>query len=344
MTRPWIWLQLLIGWLPVWALFMTLFVTAHPGVRHLDAALISLRMIVCAAGLALVVRWWTRRLPWPYPMRPAFVAWHVLAALLYAGAWVLSNSAIESVLRRDLVLVLGYGIGPYLVLGVWLYVMVTGVTYALQAAERNARIEAAAARTQLAALRAQLNPHFLFNALHTVVQLIPREPRQAAQAAEQVAGLLRTTIEEDRDLVTLAEEWAFVERYLAIERIRFGDRLRVQIEVEEAARGATVPSFAVQTLVENAVRHGAAPRVEPTTITVTARLRDGMLELVVRDTGGGARTGSAEAGAGNGTGLKRLRERLATLYGNAARLEAASSAGGGFSATLVLPQSLEEPP
>jgi LytS/YehU family sensor histidine kinase len=279
-------------------------------------------------------------------MRPAFVAWHVLAALLYAGAWVLSNSAIESVLRRDLVLVLGYGIGPYLVLGVWLYVMVTGVTYALQAAERNARIEAAAARTQLAALRAQLNPHFLFNALHTVVQLIPREPRQAAQAAEQVAGLLRTTIEEDRDLVTLAEEWAFVERYLAIERIRFGDRLRVQIEVEAAARGATVPSFAVQTLVENAVRHGAAPRVEPTTITVTAHVRDGMLELVVRDTGGGARTGSAEGGTGtgNGTGLKRLRERLATLYGNAARLEVASSAGGGFSATLVLPQSLEEPP
>lgn len=216
----------------------------------------------------------------------------------------------------------------------WLYVIVAGVTYAAQAAERAARIEAIAARSQLAALRAQLNPHFLFNALHTVVQLIPSEPRRAAHAAEQIAALLRTTIEADRDIVPLGEEWAFVERYLDIERIRFGDRLQVEADLSDAARGALLPSFAVQTLVENAVRHGAAPQVEPTTIAVQGRTTGGMLTVTVRDTGAGA---TAAAIAAGGTGLARLRERLAALYGGRARLEWTTEPGRGFTATLVLP-------
>jgi len=334
MTRRWIWLQLIIGWLPVWALFVTLLLTAHPDVTPLHAAFIALRMIVAAAALGLLVQRLTRRLPWPHPMRPQFLAIHGLAAPSYAVAWVTLNSAIESLQRRELAFVIGPGIGPFLVLGVWLYVMVAGVTYAAQAAERAARIEAMAARSQLAALRAQLHPHFLFNALHTVVQLIPREPRPAAQAAEQIAGLLRTTLEEDRDLVSLADEWSFVERYLDIERIRFGDRLQVDADLSADARSALLPSFALQTLVENAVVHGAAPRVEPTDITVTGRLRGGSLELCVRDTGAGAQA----AAVGGGTGLKRLRERLLVLYGDAARLDLEAGSSGGFTATLVVPQ------
>jgi LytS/YehU family sensor histidine kinase len=223
------------------------------------------------------------------------------------------------------------------VLGVWLYVMVAGVAYASQAAQRAARAEALAARSQLAALRAQLNPHFLFNALHTVVQLIPLEPRRAAQAAEQLAGLLRTTVEEDRDLVTLAEERSFVERYLDIERIRFGDRLRVSVRASADADEALLPSFALQTLVENAVRHGAAPQVEPTDILVEGTVTSGVLTLSVVDTGAGIRAG--HTGSGGGTGLARLRERLTALYGNAASLVIAPGTGRGFSATLTVPQS-----
>jgi two-component system, LytTR family, sensor kinase len=341
MTRRWIGLQLLIGWTPIWVLFVTLLWTAHPGIGARGAALVGLRMIVPAAALSLVVQRLARRLPWPHPMRPSFVAIHLAAAGLFAATWVLLNSVLASLLRGAIVFVVGgAGLGPFLVLGVWLYVMIAGVVYAAQATERAARVEAIAARSQLAALRAQLQPHFLFNALHTVVHLIPREPRRAAQAAEQIAGLLRTTLEQESDVVSLATEWAFVERYLEIERVRFEDRMQVQADLPREALALQLPSFALQTLVENAVRHGVAPRVEPTQVTVTARAAGGRLTLSVRDTGMGGRPEEIAAG----TGLKRLRERLAVLYGKRARLELASPPGGGFEATLEIPQGEDGDP
>ena len=214
------------------------------------------------------------------------------------------------------------------------------VSYAVQATERAARAEAAAARSRLAALRSQLNPHFLFNALHTVVHLIPREPRRAAQAAERIADLLRTAIGEDRDLVPLAEERAFVERYLEIERLRFGERLRVQLEIPAEAEAVPVPSFALLTLVENAVRHGAGPRVEPTEITVTAVVAPRELRMAVHDTGAGA--APEELAGGDGTGLGRLRDRLLVLYGGRARLDLGAGAGGGFTASLMIPRGTAE--
>ncbi len=220
-------------------------------------------------------------------------------------------------------------------LGVWLYVMIAGVTYASEAAERAARAETLAARAQLAALRAQLHPHFLFNALHSVVQLIPLAPDRAAEAATQLGALLRITVEEDRDLVTVAEERAFVERYLELERMRFGDRLRVRLEVSPEADAALMPSFALLTLVENAVRHGAEPRVEPTEVHVRGVAEDGVVRLTVHDDGAGATTAQLERP--DATGLRRLRDRLRALYGSAARLELAS-AEDGFTATLTLPR------
>ena len=336
MSRAWVWLHLLIGWLPVWALFTTLLVTAHPEVSLAGASLIALRMMVAAAAVGFLVQRLTERLPWPHPFRVRFLAIHTVAAALYAVAWLLLNSVIESLLRGQVMIIVGYGVGPFLVLGVWLYVMVAGVSYATQAAERAARAEANAARSRLAALRAQLHPHFLFNALHTVVQLMPREPRRAAQAAEELAGLLRTTIEEDRDLVSLAEERAFVDRYLAIEHLRFGERLRIRMDIPTDTEDVLVPSFALQTLVENAVHHGAAPQIEPTDIAVTARVAAGVLTLTVHDTGAGATADAVAHSAG--TGLRRLRDRLASLYDSRARLDAAASPAGGFTATLVVPQ------
>ena len=338
-----LWLQLIIGWLPVGALFTTLIMFAHQ-VPFTNAAPVALRMMVAAALLGMLVRRLAERLPWPHPFRLRFIAAHVALAVAYSAAWILVNSLFESIVRQRILIVMGPGLIPFLVLGVWLYVMVAGITYANLAAGRAARAETLAARSQLAALRAQLNPHFLFNALHTVVQLIPREPVRAAQAAEQIGDLLRRSIEEDRDLVPLAEERAFVERYLEVERLRFGSRLQVSIDIDDSAAAAFIPCFALLTLVENAVRHSVEPRVEPTTISVRARMERGLLLATVHDTGTGME--SKLPGASEGTGLKRLRERLAALYGADGRLELENTIAGshaGFSARLVVPQGSAYP-
>lgn len=327
-------LQLVIGWLPIWALFTALILSAHD-TTPFRAGLVGLRMIVTAAPLALLVPRITHRVPWPRPFRLSFILIHLAAAALFASGWVLTNSALESVLQWRLVIAVGYSVGPFLVLGVWIYVMITSVLYATQATERALMAEAMAAKSQLAALRSQLNPHFLFNALHTVVHLIPKEPARAAHAAEQLAGLLRSTLEDEQELVTLGEEWSFIERYLQLESLRFGDRLVVVERLAEDSLDTLIPHFALQTLVENAVRHGATPNVLATTVTVGSRVDEGVLELRVHDDGPGVVPG---AGAGSeGTGLERLRERLHALYGAHARLTVETGNGDGFTGMLRIP-------
>ena len=337
-SRRVVWLQVLIGWLPIWVLFSTLMVVVHSAHVH-QAAFAGLRMILCAAGLGFFVQRFIERHPWPHRVRLSFMLMHAGGAALYTVTLLVLNSGLASVFHGHAVLVIGPGIAPTLMSGFWLYVMIAGVSYTAQTAERAVRAEAAAAKAQLAALRSQLNPHFLFNALHTVVHLIPREPKLAAQAAEQLAGLLRTASEEDRDIVSVAEELNFVKKYLELEHIRFGDRLRVNMDVSADARDASMPSFAAQTLVENAIRHGAAPRVEPTDVTIAARVDHGMLTFSVRDTGAGAT--DAQLSNGTGTGLRRLRERLAVLYAGRARLDIAP-ASPGLTATLLIPQDAGE--
>lgn len=342
MPKRWVWLQLVVGWLPVWALYSLLLLTAHPGTPVNSAIHAGLRAISCAALLGLMVHRVTQRVPWPVPMRFTFVGVHLFSAAAFSLSWMMLTLAVESVLS------FAHG-GParfsfrgpivgFLVIGVWLYAMVASVTYATQAAQRVVRAESLATTSQLATLRSQLNPHFLFNALHTVVQLIPVEPARAMQAAEQLATLLRTSLEETRDLVPLREEWAFVQRYLELERIRFGDRLAAHLSKTSLADDVLVPSFALQTLVENSVRHGAAPQVETTDIHIDASVTDGTLTLVVRDTG----AGFASEQMGQGTGLARLRDRLRVLFGDTGALRVEHAAGNGVTATITLPATTEQ--
>ena len=339
MARGWVWLQLSLAWLPMWALFAAIIVIVH-GNSIESATIGSLRMICPAALLGIVVYKFASRMPWPYPFRISFVAVHALAAVLYAVIWYVLICVIDSLVTRQVVIEAGPGHGIFLLTGAWLYLVVAGVAYANLAAQRSAKIEAQAARMQLDALRSQLHPHFLFNALHTIVQLIPLEPRGAARAAEQLAGILRTTIEQRRDLVPLAEEWTLVERYLAIERIRFGERLRIDTQIPPAALTALLPSFALQTLVENALRHGAAPRSQQTCVAIRAELDSGGLLVRVSDDGVGADLGAVSSAGG--TGLRRLRERMRWLYGDGARLELSSAPGSGFVATLHVPEASDD--
>ena len=296
-----------------------------------------------AIAMACAIWWLVRRVPWPRPFRFSFVVAHVAAWFALAFAWCVATNltmAVAGVGDSDS---LPDDLSMYLLFGAFIYVFVAGPTYAATASARAAQAEATVARaeavatsTQLAALRAQLHPHFLFNALHTVVQLIPVAPARAAEAAEMVAGLLRASLGEQRDEVLLDDEWRFVSRYLAVEQIRFGDRLQVRSEIPPDLLDERVPSFALQTLVENAVQHGATPRVAPTEIVVSAAGGPNELTLAVRNTGDAK---PSTNGAGSGTGLARLRERLAVLHGGAATLTTRPLVEGGYEAVLVVPLS-----
>jgi hypothetical protein len=307
-----------------------------PGVWEPGEILSGLSAVAAGAIVAFLVVRFVRRVPWPRPFRVSFVFINLAAAIATTLLWLGLSIVIESLFTGSVLNTRSGNLfwSERLVQGVFLYAVIAAITYPVEAAARAARAESLAARTQLAALRAQIQPHFLFNALHTVVQLIPLDPGRAVEAAELIADLLRATVDESRDEVSLDEEWRFVSRYLALERIRFGDRLVIRSEFAENVLDDCVPAFALQTLVENAVRHGAARRVAATEIAITATASPSELTVSVRNTDDGA----PATGSNAGTGLARLRERLGVLYGDAARLEHGLTDDGWYEARLVVPQ------
>jgi two-component system LytT family sensor kinase len=287
--------------------------------------------------LAVLVFRLVPRVPWPRPFSWRFAALHLMAAPVVTAVWLFGSVPVEWLVGGVSDVSFATRFKEMMVIGSFFYLLITGLSYSAHGARRAAQAEAIAAQTQLATLRSQLQPHFLFNALHTIVQLIHIEPRRAAEAAELVADLLRRTIEEQRDEVTLSEEWQFVSHYLAVEQIRFGERLIVKADLPPDMESERVPSFALQTLVENAVQHGAAPRVAPTEIAITGTRSNAELVISVRN--GGDRDAPRANGKGTGTGLARLRERLTVLYGGTATLISRPIANGGYEAVLTVPRN-----
>jgi two-component sensor histidine kinase len=192
--------------------------------------------------------------------------------------------------------------------------------------EREQQLALNAARSELKALRAQINPHFLFNALNTITALIPKKPAQAEQAVEQLAEVFRYTVRRsDNEWVTLAEEIDFVRSYLDIEQARFGERLHVRIEVEERIAETRIPAMVIQTLAENAIKHGIASVRGAGSISILARSEGGRARVSVEDSGLGfdkridAESLPEPSGSG-GYGLKNVQERLRAHFGPKARL------------------------
>jgi sensor histidine kinase YesM len=218
-----------------------------------------------------------------------------------------------------------------------------GVAHALQFYERTkererraAELEARLAQARLQALRMQLNPHFLFNTLNSIASLVHEQP-QAEQMIEALSDLLRLTLHApDRHEVSLREELQFLERYLLIEQIRFGDRLRLERHIDPATLDAAVPILILQPLVENAVRHGIEAQIAPGLIQVTAERSGDCLRLCVQDNGRGLAP-SAQGMVREGVGLSNTRSRLQELYPGAASLQVQPGKTGGFTAELRLP-------
>jgi LytS/YehU family sensor histidine kinase len=306
--------------------------------------IISLAVVLAAGG------WWiSGRLHWPDRPGAGFWLTHLAIGLLYAATWWLMSGAVRSTFR---------GAGPItgareaagsiylpwnLLFGLLIYGLCTGLAYVVRAqdavrAERlnAANATAAATRARLAALQSQLNPHFLFNVLHTTSALVRTDPESAEQALDRLGDLMRYALDRaERETVLLRDEWAFVEDYLAIERLRLGTRLHVECKVDPEVLDLPVPPFSVQPLVENAIRHGIAPRPGAGRVTITALPLDGGVRIDVADDGTGADPAEIEPAAGSG--LRTLRQRLASGPWPGATVAVETSPGNGFHVRVDLP-------
>jgi two-component system LytT family sensor kinase len=209
---------------------------------------------------------------------------------------------------------------------------------------KTVELERLLSESRLETLRAQLHPHFLFNALNAVSAYVERDPRAARRMLEQLGELLRLSLDHSEDPeIPLERELAFLERYFGLQKIRFEDRLRVNMNIDPHTPAVLVPTFILQPLVENAIRHGISARPGLGLIEVSAWLEHGTLRLRVRDDGPGLPAGwSLEATAG--VGLSNTRERLRHLYGDRQKFEITAAEGGGVKADITLPARLSAIP
>jgi signal transduction histidine kinase len=291
-----------------------------------------------------------RRFPLARPVRATAIATHAGAALC-AGLLQATVSAASGV-------ILGTSSQPFSVLlrswylsllpfTVVIYVAIVGVSEALRARrraelrERQAeRLAKELAQAQLNALRMQLQPHFLFNTLNAIMALVrDAETERAVQAIAMLSDVLWTTMRAGNDNeTTLAEELAFVSRYLEIERVRFGDRLDVSIDVAPSLDAVLVPSFLLQPFVENALRHGLSRRRDVGHLQLSAIERNGDVRITVNDDGPGLALDWEDRMA-SGVGIANSRARLAALYGGAASVAVAPRPDGqGTSVTIDVPR------
>ena len=291
------------------------------------------------ALLAPLIVWLARRVPLERDHWVRGAAVHLAGSVGCAlGVWWLTNFDRHLLLglpnRVRLVYVFHQNLIIY-----WLLVAATmGYRYYWRYREgelRTAQLSAQLAQAQLQALRMQLHPHFLFNTLNAISTLVHKDPETADRMIARLSDLLRLTLENvGVQEVRLAQELEFLERYLDIERTRFADRLDIRMQIDPETLDARAPYLILQPLVENAIRHGIAPRATPGHIEVTARRRDGMLVLSVQDDGPGI---AATESLKNGVGISSTKARLERLYGTAHRFELNNVAAGGLVVTLELP-------
>jgi two-component sensor histidine kinase len=222
----------------------------------------------------------------------------------------------------------------------WIIVsIVNAFTYHRRSQEREHKaleLEARLAEAKLQALRMQLHPHFLFNTLHAISTLVHKDPNAADEMIGNLSELLRVTLDtSDQQEVALSKELEFLDRYLEIQQVRFGPRLRIEKQIDAGALQVLVPTLILQPLVENAIRHGLETQPTQGMLTIKAACQGGTLHLTVRDNGGGMKKSSPQQ---NGIGLANTKARLQALYGNLAQMTITSASEGGCTVALEIPR------
>lgn len=312
---------------------------AEPGPRALYHLIHILTLGALTGTVVWVTRWTDGWGTW------ARVVLHVALAAAFAGLVVVGTMVVDGAIwRAGATLPLAT-----LELHFLAYFAVLAITHAVdflawrhdqrieeaRLAARSARLETQLARTELQILRSQLDPHFLFNALHVISELVHADPARADRMVARLGDLLRMSAALARSSdVALRKELEFVNAYLEIQEARFGERLRVSRSVDAATLDAAVPSLVVQPLVENAIRHGTSRRAGTGHVEIVTRRVGASLVIEVLDDGPGL---PAEQAPDEGIGIGHTRARLAQLYGTRGALELESRAEGGTTARIRLP-------
>ena len=320
----------LIAWLPLTAILGALLVLAG-GMSALEAAVVSplltgVYAFVCLSSWYLCIARpiaTSRILPLAVTL--------AVASIVAAALWVLWGAtlggllalappfaALPEALRRATPVVLLLGILLYL-LAVALHYLLAASRDAKERGEREAELKALARDAELAALKERLNPHFLFNALNSIGSLAATRPEEARLMCALLSDFLRTTLGLSGKVeIPLSEEIALARRYLAVERVRFGDRLGVAEDLDPAAADARVPPLLLQPLVENAVKHGIAGRLDGGTLTLVTKRHGDRVSIVVENPA----DADAPRAEGTGLGLANVARRVAASWGDSGRFAA----------------------
>ena len=313
--------------------------------------------------LSSLAQWWTwglmtplilaadRRLPFTGKQLARRVLAHFAASLAFTGVYLFAFSAARAAMglipwsNLKITRLFGMGMLGWFLWSWLIYCVIVGALQAYRYYERYLsselrleRLERSFSEARLNALRMQLDPHFLFNALNTISSHVERDPKLTRRMIEHLGDLLRMSLEtKDKREVSLAEEVAFLEHYLAIQKIRFGEQLKIEIAVAPEVRYALVPSMLLQPLVENAIRHGISRRASGGTVSVAACADNGRLSIVVLDDGVGLPPQwTLEVSAG--LGLSVTRERIAGLHPNGtSRFAVRRRDQGGTAVEIELP-------
>lgn len=334
----------LSAWVPLTGLLAALLARSGPAPWG-EALAMGIPLALLLAFICLASFYPTRSVPLAPLQVGRLLSVHAAATALSVGLWLLAAANLAALLGQ---LPQFAGIeerflrqAPVLAgVGALLYLLATAghaLVLAVQSAERLARraleAELAARQAELEALRAQLDPHFLFNTLNSISSLATTEPAAAREMCVRLASFLRMTLRAgDSGPIPLREEIALARDYLAVEQVRFGSRLRVQVELADDAAAMPVPPLLLQPLVENAVTHGVAQTLAGGTVRIEGRRSGDRLILAVENPCD--EDGPAQPGLG--VGLANVRRRLAAAFGEQAHLSA-RQAGGRYRVECSLP-------
>jgi two-component system sensor histidine kinase AlgZ len=338
----------LVAWIPLAGLLT--YLLAVPGeLSWSEAAVVSIPLCLVYAFVCLSAWYSCRVTPLEQTPLPKLLLSHLTAALVASGLWVLaaklfalelsgtaSFQGLDIRLSKDLPLLLGTGILLYL-LSVAFYYVLLAVEASREAEAREMKASVLARDAELKALKAQVNPHFIFNSLHSISALTSSDSAKAREMCILLADFLRRTLGlGEKSAITLEEEISLIRCFLAVEKVRFGARLRMEEDYDKGALNSLVPPLLLQPLVENAIAHGIGNMPAGGCVRLLARCRDDFVIVTIEN----SFDPEAPSSRGNGMGLANVRQRLAAHYGNRARFDVKAEADF-FRVVIAIPAERE---